>query len=240
MVRIQFSIQLLDIAAYFTDIYPKVNHFLFSGFLLTNNQKLLKTSSFNLTKYQNPNCTFGPKISEMAIVYFSLGSNEGDRLNWLVKAAKLIENLVGKVIENSSVIESEAWGFESETTFYNMVLLVETELTPQQVLNKVLDIEASLGRTRHGNVYTNRIIDVDILFYNEEQINDEKLVIPHPLMQKRIFVLQPLAEIAADLIHPVLHTSVSALLLRLNESEPIPIIVDRVEFALLLNSINQS
>ncbi|MDO9256162.1 MAG: 2-amino-4-hydroxy-6-hydroxymethyldihydropteridine diphosphokinase [Bacteroidales bacterium] len=176
----------------------------------------------------------------MAVVYFSLGSNEGDRLNWLVKAAKLIDNLVGKVIQNSSVVESEPWGFKSETTFYNMVLLVDTELTPHQVLTKVLDIEATLGRTRHGNVYTNRIIDVDILFYNKEEINDEKLVIPHPLMQKRKFVLQPLAEIAAELIHPVLHTSVSELLQQLNEPKPISIVVDREEFALLVNSINQS
>jgi 2-amino-4-hydroxy-6-hydroxymethyldihydropteridine diphosphokinase len=176
----------------------------------------------------------------MAVVYFSLGSNEGDRLNWLVKAAKLIDNQVGKVIQNSSVVESEPWGFKSETTFYNMVISVETELVPHQVLTKILDIEASLGRTRHGNVYTNRIIDVDILFYNKEQINDEKLIIPHPLMQKRKFVLQPLAEIAADLIHPVLNTSMSELLLMLNEPEPIPIVVDREEFTLLLNSINQS
>jgi 2-amino-4-hydroxy-6-hydroxymethyldihydropteridine diphosphokinase len=176
----------------------------------------------------------------MAVVYFSLGSNEGDRLNWLVKAAKLIDNQVGKISQNSSVVESDPWGFESETTFYNMVMSVETEQTPHQVLNKVLDIEATLGRTRQGIVYTNRIIDVDILFYNQDQINDEKLVIPHPLMQKRRFVLQPLAEIAADLVHPVLHTSMSELLLMLNEPEPIPIIVDREEFALLLNSINQS
>jgi 2-amino-4-hydroxy-6-hydroxymethyldihydropteridine diphosphokinase len=176
----------------------------------------------------------------MAVVYFSLGSNEGDRLNWLVKATKLIDNLLGKVIRNSSVVESEPWGFKSDTSFYNLVVSVETAFTPHQVLTKILDIEASLGRTRHGNIYSNRIIDVDILFYNNEQINDEKLVIPHPLMQKRKFVLQPLAEIAADLIHPALHTSVSELLKELNEPDPLPIVVDREEFALLLNIINQS
>ena len=176
----------------------------------------------------------------MAVVYFSLGSNEGDRLNWLVKAAKLIDKQVGEITQNSSVVESEPWGFKSETTFYNMVLSVETELIPHQVLNKVLDIEASLGRSRHGNAYTNRIIDVDILFYNKEQINDEKLVIPHPLMQKRKFVLQPLAEIAADLIHPILHTSVSEMLLQLNEPKLIPVVVAREEFALVLKIINQS
>jgi 2-amino-4-hydroxy-6-hydroxymethyldihydropteridine diphosphokinase len=175
----------------------------------------------------------------MAVVYFSLGSNEGDRLNSLVKATKLIDNLIGKVMHYSSVVESEPWGFESETTFYNMVLWADTKLSPQQILNKILAIEKSLGRTRHGKDYTNRIIDIDILFYDEEQINDESLVIPHPLLHKRKFVLQPLAEIAPDLIHPVFKASISELMLRLNEPNPITIAVERNEFARLLNTLNK-
>jgi 2-amino-4-hydroxy-6-hydroxymethyldihydropteridine diphosphokinase len=176
----------------------------------------------------------------MAVVYFSLGSNEGDRLNWLVKATKLIDNLIGKVIQYSSVIESEPWGFKSETPFYNMVLSVETESTPHQVLTKVLEIEASLGRIRHGKVYTNRIIDVDILFYNAEKINDNNLIIPHPLMHKREFVLHPLVEIAGELVHPILNKTLSELLLKFNDPNPISTIADREEFARLLNTINQS
>lgn len=176
----------------------------------------------------------------MAVVYFSLGSNEGDRLNWLVKATKLIDNLIGKVTQNSSVIESEPWGFKSETSFYNIILSTETEFTPHQILNKVLDIEASLGRIRHGKDYTNRIIDIDILFYNAEKINEEKLVIPHPLIHMRKFVLQPLAEIAPDLIHPLLNSSITRLLMRLNEPTPISTAVDREEFARLLHTVNQS
>ena len=176
----------------------------------------------------------------MAIVYFSLGSNEGDRLKFLVMATKLIARLVGEVMQYSSVIESEPWGFNTETKFYNMVLSVETEYTPQQVLTKILDIEASLGRIRYKKVYTNRIIDIDILVYNEEIINGNNLIIPHPLMHKRKFVLQPLAEMAADLIHPVFKTSVSELLLELNEPNPISKVVDRGEFARLLNTINHS
>lgn len=176
----------------------------------------------------------------MAVVYFSLGSNEGDRLNWLVRATELIDNLIGSVMQNSSVIVSEPWGFKSETPFYNLVLSVKTDYTPHQVLTKLLGIEASLGRIRHGKVYTNRIIDIDILFYNDEKINDNSLVIPHPLLHLRKFVLQPLAEIAPDLIHPALNSSITELLLKLNDPNPISITVEGEDFARLLNPINQS
>jgi len=176
----------------------------------------------------------------MAKVYFSLGSNEGDRLHSLVEATKLIDKLIGEVKQYSSVVESEPWGFKAETAFYNMVLLADTEFTPQQVLTKVLGIEASLGRIRHGKAYTDRIIDIDILFFNEEMINDDSLVIPHPLLHLRKFVLHPLAEITGDVIHPVLNTTVSELLLRLNEPNPLSIAVDQEEFARLINTLNQS
>jgi len=176
----------------------------------------------------------------MAVVYFSLGSNEGNRLDSLVKATQLIDNLIGKVMKYSSVVESEPWGFISESTFYNMVLQVNTELAPHQILSKALDIEASIGRIRHGNVYTNRIIDIDILFYDADEIDDENLVIPHPLMHKRKFVLQPLAEIAPDLMHPVFNASIPELLFQLNETNPISIVVANEEFARLINTINQS
>lgn len=176
----------------------------------------------------------------MAEVYFSLGSNEGDRLNFLVTATELIAKLIGKLMEYSSVIESEPWGFNTDTKFLNMVLSVETEFTPHQVLTKILEIETYLGRIRHGKAYTNRMIDIDILFYNTEIINDDNLVIPHPLMHKRKFVLQPLAELVPDLIHPVFQISVSELLLKLNEPSPISEVVTREEFARYLNTINQN
>lgn len=174
----------------------------------------------------------------MAEVYFSLGSNQGDRLNSLVKATKLIDNQIGKVKQFSPVVESEPWGFNTETTFYNMVLVVETEYLPHQILTKILDIEKSLGRIRHGKTYTNRIIDIDILFYGELQINDDILIIPHPLLQKRKFVLQPLVSIAPDLIHPVFHSSIAELLLQLGDVSLIPVVVEQEEFARILNPIN--
>ena len=170
----------------------------------------------------------------MAEVYFSLGSNENDRLNALVKATKLIGTLIGKVKKYSPVIESEPWGFKAETPFYNMVLMVDTQFTPHQVLSKVLDIEKSMGRVRQGKEYTSRIIDIDILFFNKEQIIDDTLVIPHPLLHERKFVLQPLAEIAPEFIHPVLLTSVAKLLPNLKEAGSIPTVVSQKEFASLL------
>jgi len=170
----------------------------------------------------------------MTKAYFSLGSNEGNRLHSLVKATKLIDKLVGKVLQYSAVVETDPWGFDSETSFYNMAVVVETDYTPLQILARILDIEKSLGRLRHGKTYTNRIIDIDILFYGEEMINNESLTIPHPLLHKRMFVLQPLAAVAPDLIHPVLHESVAELLLRSGETGTISIAVEKEEFAYLL------
>ena len=171
----------------------------------------------------------------MAKVYFSTGSNQGDRLNSLVQAAKLIDSLIGKVIQFSPVVESEPWGFEAETTFYNQVLMVETQLTPQQVLNQVLEIETTLGRKRSGKEYSSRKIDIDILFYNEKQVEENNLVIPHPLLHKRNFVLQPLAEIAPDLVHPVFQTTISELLSQLKDSSRISVAVEKEEFTRLFN-----
>jgi 2-amino-4-hydroxy-6-hydroxymethyldihydropteridine diphosphokinase len=170
----------------------------------------------------------------MAKVYFSLGSNEGDRLRSLVNATKMINTLIGKVIQYSAVIESEPWGFDSETSFYNMAIAVETDFTPHEILNIILDIEKSLGRIRHGKTYTNRIIDIDILFYGEEIINDTNLTIPHAFIHKRMFVLQPLAAVAPDLIHPVLHATIAELLLRSGEPGTISVVVQKEEFAHLL------
>lgn len=147
----------------------------------------------------------------MAKVYFSTGSNQGDRLNSLVEAAKLIEKQIGTIIDLSPVVESEPMGFEAETNFYNQVLLVETKLSPQQIIKTLLEIELKLGRVRSGQSYSSRIIDIDILFYDDIHIEDDNLVIPHPRLHERNFVLQPLMTIAPGYFHPVLKKTISEL-----------------------------
>ena len=170
----------------------------------------------------------------MAKVYFSTGSNQGDRINLLVQAAKLIDSLIGKIIDYSPVVESEPWGFKAETAFYNQVLVVETDLTARQVLEQALEIEKTLGRKRSGTEYASRLIDIDILFYDEIQIHENDLKIPHPLLHKRKFVLEPLATVAPVFIHPVLLTTISELLYLLNDSSELPVAVEKVNFARLL------
>jgi len=201
----------------------------------SSTHKLLKTSVHILSCDLNSNCTFGPKILYMAKVYFSTGSNQGDRIELLIQAVKLIDSKIGKVIDYSPVIESEPWGFDAETAFYNQVLSVETYLTPHQVLKKILEIENTLGRERSGKEYASRLIDIDILFYDEIQINEDTLVIPHPLLHKRKFVLEPLFAVAPDLIHPVLNSSISELLQSLDDTSLVTIAVEKVNFTLLLN-----
>ena len=171
----------------------------------------------------------------MVRVYFSSGSNQGNRLNSLVQAARLIDKRVGKIIQYSPVVETEPWGFKAETSFYNQVLMVETQYSPQQVLNKVLEIEQQLGRIRSGKGYSSRMIDIDILFYDEIQLAEHNLVIPHPLLHERKFVLEPLAAIAPGLIHPVLHKTISELLQQLKDTSPVISVVEKAEFTRLFN-----
>ena len=197
--------------------------------------QLLKTCVHNLLCVLISNCTFEPGTSFMAKIYLSTGSNQGDRLMLLVAAAKYISKMVGRVDQFSQVIESEPWGFEAETTFYNQVLVVETALAPREVLEQVLKIEQILGRERSGNGYSSRTIDIDILFFDSELINEPDFVVPHPGLHKRRFVLFPLAEVAPELIHPVFKVPVAKLLERLHDESRITAAVDKDEFARLLN-----
>lgn len=170
----------------------------------------------------------------MAKVYFSLGSNQGDRLLSLVEASQLIGKLIGRVLRFSPVVESEPWGFSAETTFYNQVLDVETDLTPQQVLASILEIEKKMGRMRVGKEYSSRVIDIDILFYDERIVQDDNLTIPHPLLHKRRFVLQPLCALDSGLIHPVFSLSVSELLNELDDNSQLSEVMNADEYAQLL------
>lgn len=148
----------------------------------------------------------------MATVFIGIGSNLGDRQSFLDESIVRIGCYAGEITGRSSVIETEPWGFESATPFLNMAVRIETDLSPADLLSQLLDIETGMGRIRRGKGYESRVIDLDILFYDDLVINNKDLVIPHPLLHKRLFVLKPLAELTPDLVHPVLNRSISELL----------------------------
>jgi 2-amino-4-hydroxy-6-hydroxymethyldihydropteridine diphosphokinase len=138
----------------------------------------------------------------------------------LHRAQELINARIGPVMRCSHRYKSAPWGFESGAHFSNQVLICDTDLTPREVLAKVHEIEKDLGRDRAaeaaekertGQPYSSRVIDVDILFYGDEVIEEEDLVIPHPLLHHRDFVLEPLGEVAPDKVHPVLGQTIAEL-----------------------------
>ncbi|MCU0455257.1 MAG: 2-amino-4-hydroxy-6-hydroxymethyldihydropteridine diphosphokinase [Bacteroidales bacterium] len=148
----------------------------------------------------------------MKRVFLGLGSNLDDReANLNMALCRIAEN-VGKVIKTSSVYETEPWGFSAEDLFLNMVVEVETRLKPSGLLGRILMIEAKMGRLRSGKGYSSRIIDIDILIFGDIVLNTKSLVIPHPLIHERRFVLVPFSEIAPDLVHPVLGKDIKSLL----------------------------
>jgi 2-amino-4-hydroxy-6-hydroxymethyldihydropteridine diphosphokinase len=148
----------------------------------------------------------------MKKVFLGLGSNLGNREENLNKAKVMIGSSIGSVISSSSLYETEPWGFESKEEFLNMVICIETKLSPSGLLGRILMIESQLGRVRCDTKYSSRVIDIDILLYDNDIVNEEALIIPHPKIEERRFVLVPLAEIAPDLIHPVLNKSLKSLL----------------------------
>lgn len=150
----------------------------------------------------------------MAEVYVSLGTNLGDKDNNLRTAVRLMQERIGKVISLSSFYETAPWGFQSEHSFLNAAACIETRLSPKQLLLVTQQIERELGRTQKssGNVYKDRLIDIDLLMYDDLQIHADQLVLPHPLMTERRFVLEPLAEIASETIHPVTGKTIRELL----------------------------
>lgn len=143
--------------------------------------------------------------------YLLMGGNIGNRKDYLVKAIAAIEEKCGKVIKASSIYETAAWGLENQNAFLNQVLQIKTSLDARELLTAILGVEEKLGRVRE-NKYGPRVIDIDILFFNNEVINLPGLTVPHPRMQQRRFVLVPLAEIAPEKIHPLLHHSVLQML----------------------------
>ena len=149
----------------------------------------------------------------MNIVYLITGSNLGNRLLNLKKAEELIVQRIGNLISASHIFETEAWGYTSAQSYYNQCSCLESGLGAELILKELLEIEREMGRKRTGGSYEDRIVDVDILFYNDEIINTKTLTIPHPKLHERKFVLAPLAEIAEDFTHPIFGKSIGELLL---------------------------
>lgn len=146
-----------------------------------------------------------------------LGCNQGDRVQLLMQAISMINQRIGNVSSNSTLYETEPWGFDAEQKFLNLALVLTTNLPPDQVLKEALQIEDELGRVRPEQVegkkiYASRTMDIDLIFYNSLKINTDTLVLPHPRMHLRRFVLTPLAEIMPDYIHPQFRKTISQLL----------------------------
>jgi 2-amino-4-hydroxy-6-hydroxymethyldihydropteridine diphosphokinase len=134
-------------------------------------------------------------------VFLLLGSNLGDRMEMLNNAGKLIESSIGKILRFSSVYMTKAWGVEDQPDFLNQVFEVETSHSPEKLLGLINEIENQLGRVRDEKWHS-RSIDIDILYYGDQIVEKEKLVIPHKENENRKFVLIPMVEIAPQFIHP--------------------------------------
>ena len=142
----------------------------------------------------------------------------------LLKSAKTqIAQRIGKIEKESSVYETEPWGFEDASLFLNQLLEIQTDMEAERLLEIALSIEASLGRHRSEQGYTGRTMDIDILFYNSLVLSSKKLSIPHPRVHLRRFALEPLNEIAKDLRHPILDKSMSELLTECQDQQRVQV-----------------
>jgi len=155
------------------------------------------------------------------MIVILLGSNIGDRELALEEAKSMIDNRIGKLLVSSSLFESEPWGFKHKNYFLNQAIVIDTSIPPPDLLQELLIIEKMLGRKREKSGYSARIIDLDILFYNNLIISEDFLKLPHPRLHERRFTLLPLNEILPDYIHPLLGKPISSLL---NECEDTSIV----------------
>lgn len=141
----------------------------------------------------------------MKPLFLLIGSNIEPRLTYLKQAEKEICLKFGEVTVISSVYESDPWGFNTDVAFLNRVIVIENDKSPEDVLKEILSIENKMGRERLLPNYSSRTIDIDILYYGNEIIQNEDLIIPHPRLHLRKFTLEPLLEVAPDFVHPLLN-----------------------------------
>ena len=156
----------------------------------------------------------------MTTAYLGLGTNIGNKKENLTRAIEALSLALGPCTAQSTFIETAPWGFDSDNAFLNCAVAFETELTPLELLDTTERIERELGRTikSGGGIYHDRTIDIDILLYGNVVIDTPRLTIPHPLMHLRDFVLEPLAEIAPEAIHPALGKSIHQLAAELGDT----------------------
>lgn len=158
----------------------------------------------------------------MPIAYLLLGSNQGHRENYLAAAIKSLENSIGLVTQQSALYETAAWGLEEQASFLNQVLQISTGLNPEALLIQINIIEKELGRVRKVK-WGARVIDIDILYYNDLILQTDKLIIPHPQLQNRRFTLVPLVEVAPNYQHPLLLKTNQQLLAACPDDLPVTI-----------------
>lgn len=145
-------------------------------------------------------------------VVLSLGSNQGNRLANIENCINLIHQEIGTVVQVSKLYETPAWGFESDA-FYNCALILHTNASAQKILSQVLKVEKQLGRIRSEQQgYQSRLIDIDLIIYEDEVINTDKLQVPHPLMQNRNFVLMPIQDLNLNWKHPIFQKTIPELI----------------------------
>lgn len=173
------------------------------------------------------------------MTYLSLGTNIGDRLENLVDAILLLEQKGVGLVSVSSVYETEPWGFEAEQNFYNIVIGVKHNVSPEKLLEITQGIESEMGRApKTGEGYESRIIDLDILFVDEKVINNPKLRIPHEKMNERKFVLTPLNELNPLLIHPLRGITIQELLQNCNDNSEMNLAVTNIDFSKKIRSVD--
>ena len=148
----------------------------------------------------------------MNLAYLLLGGNIGNSKNIFNQAQLLIDSEIGSLFKQSSDYQSKAWGFESSSFFLNRIVIIKTNLSPSDLLKETQKIEIQLGRKeKTKETYESRIIDIDILFYENKIIQTNKLTIPHPRLHLRRFTLEPLLELSSDFTHPILQKTIANL-----------------------------